>query len=177
MEPQHVRITLSCPDDRGLLAAVAARLYDLGGDIGDAAFSLLGDEAQMTCIASFPASTTPEAVRAALAGLPALKDATIAVERFSGGRTHPESGHATHVVTVQGDDRPGLMARLAEGFGETGANVVRMDAERRADGDYRMRFAIWVPKGRAEACLANAANAAERMGLRFSSSEVGPGER
>ena len=33
-----------------------------------------------------------------------------------------------------------------------------------------MRFEVWVPKGREEAVLANAANTAETLGLRFASS-------
>jgi glycine cleavage system transcriptional repressor len=62
------------------------------------------------------------------------------------------------------------MARLAEAFGESGANIVRMDAEhaeREQRTDYKMRFEIHVPADRAEACLANVSNTAEAMGLQF----------
>ena len=164
----HLRITLSCPDDQGLLAAVAGRLYELGGDVGDASFALLGEEAQMSCVCSFPESQDAAAVRDALVALPALREGQVTVAPFTLGRTHGESGRVTHVVNLRGADQPGLLARLAEGFGETGANVVRMDAEREADGDYVMRFEVWVPPGREDTCLANAANTAEAMGLRFS---------
>ena len=167
----HLRIVLTCPDGRGLLAAVAGRLFELGGDVGDASFTLLGAEAQLSCVVSFPEPQDPDKLRAALADVPSLATATVSVEPFYATGDHPE-GSATHVVRLRGQDRPGLLARLAEGFVETGANVARMDAERLAGGDYVMRFEIWVPPGRAGACLANAANDAERMGLRFEASEA-----
>lgn len=168
----HLRIILSCPDDRGLLAAVAGCLFDLHGDMGDAAFSLLGEEAQLSCVCSFADPVELGAVASALRSLPALAGGKVAVEPFTAGRMHAASGHATHVLKVRGADRPGLMARLAEGFGETGANVVRMDAERDAGGDYVMRFEVWVPDGKVEATLANAGNTAEMMGLTMESAAV-----
>jgi len=173
--PHHLRIQLSCPDDRGLLAAVSGRLFELGGDVGDAAFSLIGEEATMSCVCAFEESVRAEAVQSALAALPALSKGQVSVTPFTLGTTHVATGHATHVIRVRGEDQPGLMARLAEGFGETGANVVRMDAERverQAGGEYAMRFEIWIPEGREAACLADASNIAEQMGMTFSAEPV-----
>jgi glycine cleavage system transcriptional repressor len=164
---KHLRIAISTPDDRGLLAAVTARLFDLGGDLGDTAFAVLGEAAELTCVCTVPDGTTEDAVQSALAGLPGLEEAEVVVRPFELGTTHDPTGRATHVVRVRGEDRPGLVARLAEGFAECGANVVRMNAEH-VDREYVMRFDLWIPEGRSEPCLANAANVAEQMGLRFS---------
>lgn len=171
----HVRISIACRDDRGLLAAVAGRLFDLGGDLGDASFSLLGEEAQLACVCALPDHVDAETVRAQLDALPALANGDVTVKPFQLGRAHAANGVATHVVRVRGSDRPGLMARLAEAFGELGANVVRMDAEqlaRDATSDYLMRFEVWIPEGREEACLANVANTAETLGMSYDGEPV-----
>lgn len=171
----HVRISISCRDDRGLLAAVAAKLFDLGGDLGDASFALLGEEASLVGVCALPDHQSAETTRAALAALPALAKGEVTVKPFELGRAHAATGRATHVVRVRGNDRPGLMARLAEAFGELGANVVRMDAEqleRAAGTDYLMRFEVWIPEAAEEACLANVANTAETMGMSYQGERV-----
>lgn len=172
---KHLRIHVSCPDDRGLLASVAARIFELGGDLGDASFALLGQQAEMTCVCAVPDGVTEDAMQSAIASLPAVAKGEVSVRPFTLGHTHAQSGRATHVIRVRGEDRPGLVARLAEGFSELGANVVRMDAEQiegDADGDYAIRLEVWIPTDREEAVLANAANTAEAMGLRFSAASA-----
>ncbi len=165
-----LRIHVSCRDGRGLLAAVASRIFDLGGDLGDASFALLGEQAEIVAVGEFPDDVEPGELREALGELPVLRNGEISVTPFEHERTDVTDGTVTHVVRVRGEDRPGLMARLAEAFGETGANIVRMDAEhdeREKRRDYRMRFEIHVPEDRAEACLASVSNTAEGMGLHF----------
>lgn len=172
---KHLRIHVSCPDDRGLLASVTARIFELGGDLGDATFALLGEQAEMTCVCAVPDGITEDSLQSSIAALPAVAKGEVTVRPFTLGTTHAQSGRATHVVRVAGHDRPGLVARLAEGFSELGANVVRLDAEqdeRINGGAYVMRFEVWIPDGREEAVLANAANTAEAMGLTFSAATV-----
>lgn len=173
----HVRISIACRDDRGLLAAVTGKLFDLGADLGDASFALLGEEAQLVCVCALPDHRDAESMRTALTALPALANGEVTVKPFELGRAHDATGRATHVVRVRGNDRPGLMARLAEAFGELGANVVRMDAEqleRGAGTDYLMRFEVWIPESVEEACLANVANTAESMGMSHDAERVAP---
>lgn len=171
----HVRISIACKDDRGLLAAVAGRLFELGGDLGDASFALLGEEAQLVCVCALPDHLDAASTEAALAALPALTLGEVSVKPFQLGRAHAATGRATHVIRVRGNDRPGLMVRLAEAFGELNANVVRMDAEqleRSAGSDYLMRFEVWIPEGSEEACLANVANTAQMMGMSYDGERV-----
>jgi glycine cleavage system transcriptional repressor len=166
--PHDVRIAISCPDRTGLLATVAARLFDLGGNLGDTAFAVLGAEAEYTCVAEMPDDVSVGDVQAELEQLPELTGADIAVAPFVLAPVHGPSGRVTHRVEVRGDDRPGLVARLAEAFAEFGANIVRMDSERlpgEAAGRYVIRFEVWIPAERAETCLATVANTAESLGL------------
>ncbi|AKF09973.1 glycine cleavage system protein R [Sandaracinus amylolyticus] len=173
----HVRISIACRDDRGLLAAVAGRLFELGGDLGDASFGLLGEQAELVCVCAMPDHQSPEAIQKALAALPALKSGEVTVKPFDLGRAPTATGRATHVVRVRGNDRPGLMARLCEAFGELGANIVRMDAqqlERSTGTDYLIRFEAWIPAESEEACLANVANTAESMAMSCDAERVAP---
>ena len=163
-----IRIVISCPDRTGLLAAVTARLFDLGGNLGDTSFAVLGAEAEYTCVAEMPDAISVGEAQAELESLPELAGADIAVAPFVLEAMRGPSAHVTHRIDVRGDDRPGLVARLAEAFAEFGANIVRMDSERLhgpATGRYLIRFEVWIPAERVDACIATVANTAESLGL------------
>ncbi|MCZ6839368.1 MAG: ACT domain-containing protein, partial [Alphaproteobacteria bacterium] len=110
-----------------------------------------------------------------LAKLPDLDGSDITVTPFTLASVHGERGHITHRIEVRGTDRPGLVARLAEVFAEFGANIVRMDSEHipgGGEGDYLIRFEVWLPPDRATSCLAAAANTAGSLGLACKSEAV-----
>ena len=163
-----VRIAISCPDRTGLLSALTGRLFDLGADMGDASFAVLGGAAEFATVARLPDGVAADDVRDALTALPELEGADITVAAFFLGVIHGESAHVTHRVEVRGTDRPGLVARLTEAFADYGANIVRMDCERisgdRAE-DYVIRIEAWIPEDRAETCLAAVDNTAQSLGL------------
>lgn len=171
----NVRIIVSCPDHTGLLSAVTARLFDLGGDLGDTSFAVLGDEGELTSVCRMPDEVSAEDVQRALGELTVLERAEVKVSPFDRRPTHAEDGQVTHRFDVRGTDQPGLVARLTEGFAEFGANIVRMDCQRipsGAEGEYVSRFELHIPADRADACLNAAANTAEGMGLVFTSESV-----
>jgi glycine cleavage system transcriptional repressor len=167
---QHLRITVKAPDRPGLLAALCGRLYDLGADLGDVTFARAGDAASFSGIAAFAGPVSEAEVAGNLEGVGDLSE--VVVEAAVLDPRAPLHRRATHVVHIQGQDRPGLLARLAEGFTETGADVVRLEAERGDDGDYGMTFEIDVAPEHAASCLAAASNTAEAMGLRFEAEEA-----
>jgi glycine cleavage system transcriptional repressor len=163
-----VRIAISCPDRTGLLSALTGRLFDLGADMGDASFAVLGEAAEFATVARLPDSAAADDVHNALAALPELEGAEISITAFALGVTHGESAHVTHRIEVRGTDRPGLVARLTEAFADYGANIVRMDCERRSGDraeDYVIRIEAWIPDDRAETCLAAVDNTAQSLGL------------
>lgn len=165
---QDVRIALSCPDRTGLLSAVTGRLFDLGADIGDTSFAVLGEAAEFAAVAGLPDALTADEIHTALTAIPELAGAEISVAPFALGATHTEHGQVTHRVEVRGTDRPGLVARLTEAFSDYGANIVRMDCERvrgTAAEDYVVRFETWLPAARAETCLVAVDNTAQSLGL------------
>ncbi len=160
-----VLVSIFCSDRTGLVAAITGRLFDLGANLGDTSFAMLGSGAEFTSVCDLPDSVTPEEVEADLGRLAALAGARISVRSFDLDSSHGPAGTITHRVVVSGGDRPGLVARLSEVFGEFQANIVRMDAQRLPEqGIYVTRFSVSIP-ARAEACLTTIANTAEEMNL------------
>lgn len=163
-----VWISISCPDRTGLIAQVAGALFDLGANLGDTSFAVLGTSAEFTSVCELPGDVELEAVRGHLADLDVLRDAEIVVRPFTLATLHGPLGRVTHQVEVGGGDRPGLIARLCEAFAGFGANVVRLSSERvpgPAGDTYRARFAVSIPEASTAACLATVSNTAEALQL------------
>ncbi len=164
----HVLLSVFCPDRTGLVAAIAGRLFEIGANLGDTSFAVLGTAAEFTAICRIPSHIAAEDLRADLAALPDLAGATVAVSPFGLDAQHGPSARITHVVSVSGGDRPGLIARLSEVFTQFKANIVRMDAQSLPDkrgSRYVTRFAVNVPPASAEPCLNTVANTAGDLGL------------
>ena len=161
-------ISVLCPDRIGLVAAIASRLFDLGGNLADTTFAVLGGGAEFTAVCEFPEGVALETVEAELCGLPELKDADVTVSSFDLAPVHGPSGQITHRITVSGGDRPGLIARLCEVFVQFKANIVRLNAERipgPGNDQYVVNMAVWIPEASARSCLATVANTAGELGL------------
>jgi glycine cleavage system transcriptional repressor len=160
-----VLVSVFCSDRTGLVATITGRLFDLGANLGDTSFAMLGSGAEFTSVCDLPDSVRPEEVEADLGKLPGLAGARISIRPFEMDSAHGSAGTITHRVVVSGGDRPGLVARLSEVFGEFQANIVRMDAQRLPEqGIYVTRFSVSIPS-RSEACLTTIANTAEEMNL------------
>jgi glycine cleavage system transcriptional repressor len=172
---KNALVTVIGPDRQGLIADIAGRLFDLNVNLGDTTFAVLGEIAEFTCLAEIPEQIGLADVERELAGLDGMADTKITVSGLELGHVHAESGHITHRIEMKGSDRPGVVARLSEVFGQFGANIVRMNSEQ-VPGDernlYVTRFAVWIPERRADACLATLANTAGELRMTFRSEVV-----
>lgn len=168
-------VSVSCPDRVGLVSATTGCLFELGVNLGDTTFAVLGEAAEFTSVVEVPPGSTPEAIEAALRQLPELKDADISVSPFELAPIHGPSGQVNYRITVSGGDRPGLIARLSEVFVEFKANIVRLNAERVVPPDgtrYAVIFAVYIPEEHVRSCLATVANTAGGLGLSCEWEEV-----
>jgi glycine cleavage system transcriptional repressor len=164
----NVLVSIFCPDRTGLVSAITGRLFDLGANLGDASFAVLGAGAEFTAICQLPSHIAAGELQAELAKLPELRDARISISGFGLGTELTATARITHIVTVGGGDRPGLIARLTELFASFGANIVRMDAQTLPDhghGRYVTRFALAIPPNSLASCLAAVDSTAGEMGL------------
>tara|TARA_B100000315_G_scaffold258243_2_gene309688 strand:- start:11320 stop:11835 length:516 start_codon:yes stop_codon:yes gene_type:complete len=160
-----VRVSIFCPDQTGLVAAIAGRMFDLGANLGDTTFAVLGSGAEFTTICDMPDDVDNELLATELASVPELKDAKISVTDFDLDPVQDQAAKITHRITVKGGDQPGLIARLSELFIEYRANIVRLSSEKTPDGTYNLRISVFIPEGSADACLATVANTAEGLQL------------
>lgn len=170
-----VLISIIGPDRIGLISAVTSRLYELGVNLGDTTFAVLGKGFEFTSLVELPRDLAPQQVQSALAGLPELEGATMDVKTFGFGPLHGATGHITHRIEVSGGDRPGIIARLTEVFAGFGANIVRMNSRKvLASGgtQYVTRFAVSIPEDRAASCLATVANTVSQLHLKCSWEQV-----
>lgn len=165
---RNVLISVAGPDRVGLVAEVTGRLFDLGINLGDTTFAVLGTGCKFSAVAETPEEVSAEELTAQLRALPELSDAVIEVSEFKYAADHAESGRHTHRICVSGGDQPGLVARVSEAFVEFGANIVRLNSERVRGGRktlYVTNFDVAIPETRAKACLAAVANTAAQLQL------------
>ena len=159
-------IQIFAHDEPGLVAAISGALFDLGLNLGDTTFAVLGSGAEFSVVVEEPVPVTREEIDSRLRELDELQGAEIHVEEIDVEPVHGPSAKITHRIILRGTDQPGLVARLSEVFGDYGANIVRMNAEReveRGRSNYVIRFAARVPEERAEAFIAALTNTASQM--------------
>lgn len=169
-QAHNVLITFIGPDRRGLIAQVTGRLFELGGNLGEATYAVLGEGAEMTLIYELPKDVTLEMIEREVKELPLLEDGTVTVSPFQLKAVHGPTSRITHRIILGGGDRPGLVAKLSKILDAHGANIVRMNAEKvtGASGEqYISRFAISLREERAPACLAEIVKCAGELKLTF----------
>jgi len=161
-------VSIIGPDRVGLVSSITGRLFDLGADLGDTSFAVLGGGAEFTAICEFPGGMELEALQDELEALAELTDAEVKVSRFELASVHPASETITHTITVSGGDSPGLMARLCEVFQQSDANIVRLNSERipgTGQRQYVISVAVAIPPQNENTCLATVTNTAGELGL------------
>jgi glycine cleavage system transcriptional repressor len=168
MANHNALISILCEDHPGLIADVTGRLYDLGINLGDTSFAVLGGGAKFTLVAKLPADITIADVEEELGSIDVLKGAEVSVAPFTYRETHDQSARTTHRIEIMGDDSPGLIARLSEAFRPIGANIVELNSESVPGGSgasFLLRMAVAVPPGKEAVCMATVANTAGQMNL------------
>jgi len=164
--PDTALISILCPDRVGLVAAITGRLYDLGTNLSDTTFAVLGGGAEFTAVCELSEDVSLDFLDRELKSLPELEGAEVSVIRFDLPSVHGQTGHITHRIELMGGDRPGLIARLCEVFIQFGANIVRLNSEKISDPGqqrYVIRIAVWIPEDRADSCLATITNTASQL--------------
>ena len=166
--PNIALVSVLCQDHPGLIAAIAGRLFDIGANLGDTTFAVLGGAAEFNSVCELPDDVPLASVEKELARLDDLLGARISVTAFTYEPVHAEQAHITHRIEITGIDSPGLIARLSEVFIQFGANIVRLNSERlpgAADAHYMLRMAVFIPADKATTCLATVGNTAAQLAL------------
>ncbi len=161
-------VSVLCQDRPGLIAAVTGRLYDIGANLDDTTFAVLGGAAEFNAVCELPDGVSLASVEKELGEITNLAGAKISVTPFGYEPVHAEQAHITHRIEITGIDSPGLIARLSEVFMQFGANIVRLNSERlpgARDARYMLRMAVYIPPAKANTCLATVSNTAAQLAL------------
>ena len=98
-------ISVMCPDRVGLVADIAGCLFDLGGNLNDTTFAVLGGGAEFTSVCEFPPDVSLADVEGSLRNMRALAGAEISVTAFGLAPVHDETARITHHLTLRGGNR------------------------------------------------------------------------
>ena len=166
---ESVLVSIFCRDRVGLIAAITSRFFDIGINLGDTTFAVLGEGAEFTAICELPEEISIQNVETELRSLAELAGGEITVTPFQLGSVHGSSGRITHRVEFTGSDQPGLIERLSDVFQSVGANIVRMNGEHVPapyGGEFVLRFAVSIPEERVSSCLTAVDNTASILGVK-----------
>lgn len=113
-------ISVLCPDRRGVIADVADVIYALGGNLEATSQTIMQGWFTMLVAAGFPAGTTREQIEKQLRAAAAF-DVTVRRADES-PETAPVEGEP-FIITCVGDDKPGIVRRLARCCAERDVNI------------------------------------------------------
>ena len=165
---QRIGISITCSDQIGLLATITGRLFDLNADLGNTSFSGKKKIAEFYSVAEFKNLLDKKDLAVELNKLPGLENAKIIVSEYQPTIAEENQLQITYSVELRGEDRPGLVARMAEVFAEFESNIVTMNSQvisQNGNPDYLIRFGVYIPNKRAASCIAAIDNTAKSLGL------------
>jgi glycine cleavage system transcriptional repressor len=117
-------------DRPGIVAAVARVLHERGGNLEDSAMTILrGHFAIVLLVAT---EDRPDELHAALSDATADLGLTISVSLADGGRSELA---ATHLLSVYGTDRPGIVAGVTDVLASLAANITNLETQVIGSGD------------------------------------------
>jgi glycine cleavage system transcriptional repressor len=129
----------------GIVAAVTHVLHERGGNLEDSAMTILGGHFAVQLLVA--TEDAPDALQAALQDATAELGLTITVTRAAGRGRGPA---ATHLLSVYGADKPGIVATVTAALAATGANVTDLETQvigSGAEAVYAMVIELVVPDG------------------------------
>ncbi|MCG8490465.1 MAG: hypothetical protein MI743_02520 [Sneathiellales bacterium] len=175
MASYQALLSVYSKDRVGLISEVAGLLFDKGVNLGDTSFAILAKGGEFSSVIDVPSDVSEEELETGLRSLKDLQNADIQVKRFSVLDAETPPTEITHRIKCEGEDQPGLLARLCEVFIEYDANIVRLKSDHREQprgAVFTTRFSVNIPQNRAANCLAALANTAEGLGQSLSSETV-----
>lgn len=122
--PQYA-VTAIGEDQPGIVAAVAEALMEIGGNVEDSAMTILGGHFAIVLLVATDAGRDALAER--LADRTEPLGLTVTVSEVAATSDLERAALPTHVLSVYGADRPGLLAGVTRALAEAGANVTDLE--------------------------------------------------
>ncbi len=112
-------------DRPGIVAAVADVLFEQGCNVEDSSMTLLRGNFAMMLVLASPEGTTRGSLEEALR--PACERIGLTCDVLDVEDT-AEIPHPTHVLTVYGADRPGILYRVSQTLAEANVNITDLNS-------------------------------------------------
>jgi glycine cleavage system transcriptional repressor len=123
----ELAVTAIGRDRPGLVAAVTGALLELGGNVEDSQMSILRGHFAVMLIVLVPDGIEREAVVRRLGEVAQEHELeAISVAEIGPGT---ESAQPTHVLSVHGADRPGIVHAVASALVEAGVNITELETK------------------------------------------------
>jgi glycine cleavage system transcriptional repressor len=147
-KPQLLVVTAIGADRPGIVAGVTRHLYELGCNLEDVTSTILRGHFSMVLVVRTGPDIGADEVEAALAPVADELDLIITARRVEDADVIVTS--PTHIVSVYGTDRPGIVFRVAQLLADRNVNVT--DLASRVVGSeeppvYALMMEVAVPEG------------------------------
>src|SRR5262249_46943257 len=111
-------------DRPGIVAHVTRLIYQLNGNIEDASMTRLGGEFAMMLVVAFPNSHAGDRLVKALPLVQRQTSLTINAKPITRSLAHAKrQSQATHLISVYGTDRPGIVYKAAQTLADRHINI------------------------------------------------------
>lgn len=146
MSGSTVAITVIGEDRPGIVAGVTKSLYEAGCNLEDVSSTILRGHFAMMLIVGAPEGLEPSDLQGRLSDVARAMDLTVSVRPVE--TVDAGVPGATHMVSVYGADRPGIVYRVAEVLAAAGVNVTDLNSRMigtQEDPVYALMLEVVVP--------------------------------
>lgn len=158
-------VTVVGPDRPGIIAEVTAAVAGLGGNLEDSTMTILRGHLAMVLLVSTEAD--PAAVQAGLAPLEGDGSLHVTVRAVPQG-PGPGPAGASHLLSVHGADRPGIVSAVTAVVAQAGGNITDLST-RLSGGLYVLLAEVELQPGTDVPALGSAlAGVSDRLGVEAS---------
>ncbi len=134
-------------DRPGIVAAVTKVLYDHGCNLEDATSTILRGHFSMTLIVRTSPTATSDQLQKDLEAVGTDLELLLSARLVD--ETSSAIAPPTHMVSVYGADRPGIVYRVASALGDLGANITDLTSRIIGEDDnpvYALMIEVQVPE-------------------------------
>lgn len=143
-----VAVTVVGIDRPGIVAAISKVLYDRGCNLEDVSSTILRGHFSMMLLVHIPPKLEPGTLERELDEAGSALGLTVTVRAVE--ETTSEVPAPTHMVSVYGADKPGIVFKVAETLAEAGANITDLASRVIGEGGtpvYAVMLEVVFPEG------------------------------
>lgn len=136
---QHVAVTAIGPDRPGIVASITKSLYELGCNLEDATSTVLRGHFAIVMIATVPDGMSSTDVESRVAA--DSEDLGVIVTARAVEEIESHRSPATHLVSVYGADKPGIVFEVARLLADRQINILDLNS-RTLDSDEGASYVV-----------------------------------